>query len=219
MKTANVTTSEGAEKEDAVDALLEVPRRLTPESPKLGCGPVELNNDASWQANSSGKQMPDGYKLAREITVTSTGFGNLRSEPSNVEALPEKAGGRDSIEGAGAEKPAGPSVTLDLDAISRELVWGLVVSIPHKDWKPAEERGSVLGSIDVHEGLGPHTHQGRAQCMEHHFHEWPCEGQESPQYVGKGPNLMSRQGASLWVLGRYLLDGTYHWYDRYCVWA
>ena len=54
--------------------------------------------------------------------------------------------------------------------------------------------------------------------MEHHFHEWPWEGQENPQYVGKGPDLMSWQDASLWVLGRYLMDGTYHWYDRYCTW-
>ena len=76
----------------------------------------------------------------------------------------------------------------------------------------------MLGNIDFHQGLGPHTHRGGARCMEHHFHEWPWEGQVNPQHVGKGPDLMSWQGASLWVPGRYLLDGTYHWCDRYCMW-
>ena len=180
----NITSSEDAKQEDAVDALLEVPRRWTPE-----------NIDASGQENSSGKQMSD-------------------------RTLPEKGGGQDSIEGAG--KPAGPSATLDLDAISGELLWGVVVSIPHKDWKPAEERGSVLGNVDFHQGLGPHTHQGGAQCMEHHIHEWPWEGQESPRYVGQGPgltSLRSMESTKTQALSRYLQNGTYHWYDRYCAWA
>ena len=76
----------------------------------------------------------------------------------------------------------------------------------------------LLGNVDFDQGLGPHNYKGGAQCTEHHFHEWSWEGQENPQYVGKGPKLMSWQGASLWVLGRYLLDGTYHWYDRHYVW-
>lgn len=35
------------------------------------------------------------------------------------------------------------------------------------------------------------------------------------------PDLTSRRGkkgANLRALGRHLLDGTYHWYDRYCTW-
>ena len=58
----------------------------------------------------------------------------------------------------------------------------------------------MLGDADFHQGLGPHTHQGGAQCMEHHFHEWPWKDQDSPQFMGKGPNLVSWQGASLRVL-------------------
>ena len=57
--------------------------------------------------------------------------------------------------------------------------------------------------------------------MGHHFHEWPWEGQESPQYVGQGPDLMPWRGTevSLWALGKYMLAGTYQWYNRYCTWV
>ena len=57
--------------------------------------------------------------------------------------------------------------------------------------------------------------------MGHHFHEWPWEGQESPQYVGQGPDLMPWRGieVSLWTLGKYMLAGTYQWYNRYCTWV
>ena len=57
----------------------------------------------------------------------------------------------------------------------------------------------VLGNADFHQGLGPYTHQDGAQCTEHHFQEWHWEGQDTPQYVVKGPKLVSRQGASLRV--------------------
>ena len=58
---------------------------------------------------------------------------------------------------------------------------------------------NILGNTDFHQSLGPHTHHNGAQWMEHHFHEWPWEGQDSPQHVEKGPNLPSWQGASLRV--------------------
>ena len=80
--------------------------------------------------------------------------------------------------------------------------------IPNKDWKPAMEQGSVLGNTCFHQGWGP--------CMGHHIHKWPWEGQESPRYVGPGPGLTSWRAQAL---GRYLQNGTYDWYDRYCAWA
>ena len=64
----------------------------------------------------------------------------------------------------------------------------------------------MLGNTDFHQGLESHTHQHGAQCMGHHFHEWPWEGQENPQHVVKGPNLIFWPGASQWVPGRYLLE-------------
>ena len=67
----------------------------------------------------------------------------------------------------------------------------------------------LLGNTDFRQGLEPHTHQGRAQCMEHLFHEWPWNGQENPQHVGKGPNLIFWQGARQWVSGRYPLEHMY----------
>ena len=62
----------------------------------------------------------------------------------------------------------------------------------------------LLGNTAFQQGVGPHTHHNGAQCMEHQFHEWPWEGRDSPQHVGKGPSLPSWQGASLRVRGRYL---------------
>ena len=32
--------------------------------------------------------------------------------------------------------------------------------------------------------------------MEHYIHEWPWEGQDNPQYVGNGPNLISWKSTS-----------------------
>ena len=54
--------------------------------------------------------------------------------------------------------------------------------------------------------------------MKHLFHEWPWEGQENPQHVGQGPNLISWQGASQWDPGGYPVEDAYLWYDRYCEW-
>ena len=126
--------------------------------------------------------MSDGCKLKNEITVASREVRNSPSGSCSKEALAAKAEGKDSIEGT--EKPARPSAPVDLDAISGELAWGQVDPIPHKDWKPAEERGSVLGNTCFPQGWGPHTHLGGVQCMGHHMHEWPWEGQESPRHVG-----------------------------------
>ena len=132
-----------------------------PENPSLRC-------ESSEKVNSGDKQISRGI-------------------------LQEEAGGQDRTEGA--EKLAGPSMTLDPGGDSgvflrhpatwrvasvREFSWDGTVSIPHKDWKPAEEQRSVLGNVDFHKGFGPHTHQGGAQCMEHLFHKWPWEGQENP---------------------------------------
>ena len=158
---ANVKATKGVEKEDAVDALLEVPFEWMPENPKLGCVPIRLVSDASEKASSGNKQMSYG-------------------------TLPTKTWDQNRIEGA--EKPSGPSATLDPDASSRALLllrhpvawfvaflrslsWDSSVLIPCKDWKPTEERRSVLGNTDFHQGLGPHTHQGGAQCTEHYFHK------------------------------------------------
>ena len=146
-------------------------------------------------------------------------------------ALLEKAGGQDKTESV--KKPAGSSATMDPGgdpgvllrhpgtwhvAFVREFSWDGIVPIPHKDWKPAEEQGSVLGNTDFHHGLGPHTHQGGAKCVEHLFQDWPWEGQENPQHVGMGPNLIFRQGASQWDPGGYPVEDAYLWYDRYCKW-
>ena len=96
--------------------------------------------------------------------------------------------------------------------------------IPHKNWKPAEEQGSVLGdegNEESHQGWEPYYHQGGAQCKGHHIHKWPWEGQENPQYVGQGPDLTSWRGherTKLRAPGRYLLNGACHWYDKYCAW-
>ena len=76
----------------------------------------------------------------------------------------------------------------------------------------------LLGNADFRQGLGPHTHQGGAQCMGRYFHEWHREGQENPQHVGKGPNLIFWQGARQWVSGRYPLEHMYLWYERHCTW-
>ena len=83
----------------------------------------------------------------------------------------------------------------------RDFSLDSIVLIPHKDCEPAEERGRVLRDADFHQGMEPHTHQGGAQCMEHHFHKWPWEGQENPPHVGKGPDLIFWQGASQWIPG------------------
>ena len=177
VNPVNAMGMEGVEKEDAVDALLEVPFEWMPENPKLGCVPIRLVSDASEKASSGNKQMSYG-------------------------TLPKKTWDQNRIEGA--EKPSGPSATLDPDASSRALLllghpvawfvaflrslsWDSSVLIPCKDWKPTEERRSVLGNTDFHQGLGPHTHQGGAQCTEHYFHKWPWEGQDSSQHVGRDP--------------------------------
>ena len=62
-------------------------------------------------------------------------------------------------------------IVASLVGVLRDFPLGSIVSIPHKEWEPAEERGSVLGNTDFHQGLGPHTCQGGAQCKEHHFYE------------------------------------------------
>ena len=80
----------------------------------------------------------------------------------------------------------------------------------------------MLGNTYFHQELGPHTHLCGAQSMGRHIHKWPWEGQESPRYVGQGPGLMSWRGmesTNTQAPGRYLQNGTYHWYDRYCAWA
>ena len=54
---AGVTASEGGEKEDAVDALLEVPCERMPENPDSGCEPIQPVTDTSEKASSGNKQM------------------------------------------------------------------------------------------------------------------------------------------------------------------
>ena len=60
MKPENFTASEVVEKEDAVDAILEVPRRWMSENPELGCKPIRPISDASGKTNSGNKQMSHG---------------------------------------------------------------------------------------------------------------------------------------------------------------
>ena len=149
VNLVNGTASKGDEKEDAVDALLEVTCEMMPENPELGCEPIRPVNDASEKANSGNKQMLHGM-------------------------LPKRAGDQNRIEDA--EKSAGPSATLNLDANSkaflrrlvawlvaflRDFSWDSTVSIPHKDYKPAEERGNVLGNTDFHQGLVGTPHSPR----------------------------------------------------------
>ena len=95
VNQAGVTVSEGGEKEDAVDALLEVPCERMPENPDSGCEPIRPVTDTSEKANSGNKQMSHG-------------------------ALLEKAGGQDRTEGA--EKSAGSSATMDPGGDSRVLL-------------------------------------------------------------------------------------------------
>ena len=64
-----------------------------------------------------------------------------------------------------------------------------------------DNRWHLFGNTGFRQGLGPHNRQGGAQCMEHHFHKWPWEGQENPPHVGKGPDLIFWQGASQWIPG------------------
>ena len=110
----------------------------------MGCESVRQISDANEKANFGGKQTIDSCKPVREVVAASVRVRDPLSTLSNVEALLERVGGRDNIEGA--EESAGPSAALmDLDLFSGELVWCQVVSIPHKDSEPAEERGSVLG--------------------------------------------------------------------------
>ena len=134
-------------------------------------------------------------------------------------ALLEKAGGQDRTEGA--EKPAGPSATMDpgedygvllghpatwLVTFLRESSWDSTVSIPHKDWKPAEEQGSVLGNATFHQDLGPDTHQGGLSAWSTFFTNGPGRARRIHSMWEKGPNLIFWQGASQWALVRYPVE-------------
>ena len=82
---------------------------------------------------------------------------------------------------------------------SREVSVGITWTQPPK--LPILIYVLLVGEYRFSPRFGTYTHQGGAQCMEHHFHqhEWPWESQENPQHVGKGQNLIFSQGSSQWV--------------------